>query len=87
MAEILLVRFRKGIVGESRRVVHVVPVPDATEDNLTAYCGQSFRPGEAEMVGERGMPCVTCLASAPIPGLDRVQLGVRQAPANPPSVA
>jgi hypothetical protein len=78
MAEssILLVRYRRGLVGESKRVVHIVPVPDSTDiTRLTAYCGQLFNPGEAELVGEQGMPCVTCLATAPVPGMGQLDSG------------
>ena len=86
MAEssILLVRYRRGLVGESKRVVHIVPVPATDITQLIAYCGQSFEAGEAELVGERGMPCVTCLAKAPIPGLDSAQLDAA-APDSTPS--
>ncbi|MEV4143647.1 hypothetical protein AB0J40_08250 [Amycolatopsis sp. NPDC049691] len=60
-----------GTVGESRRVVHVFPVPaeETMPERLTAYCGAAFGPGELELL-ERpvGMPCVTCLHRAPTPG-------------------
>lgn len=63
---ILLVRLRPGLVGESRRVVHIVPetegkthrvvhvVPEpeatTTPESLRAYCGGEFRPGELELL-------------------------------------
>jgi hypothetical protein len=45
------VRFRAGVVGLTRRVVHIVPVPADNEvpDRLTAYCGQPFERGQAEL--------------------------------------
>ncbi len=70
----IAVRFLPGVVlngrriGERDRVVHLVPAPAGTvpPDRLQAFCGQSFAPGQAEIVGVgRGMPCVVCLAAAP----------------------
>jgi hypothetical protein len=62
----ILARFRRGVVREAQRVCHIVPVPESTPDELTAYCGMSIRPGQAELVnGTQGMPCVLCLASLP----------------------
>ena len=63
-----LVRLRRGVVGESRRVCHLIPVPrGAVPEQLTALCGESIFPGEAEVLdGLRGMPCHPCLLrSAP----------------------
>jgi hypothetical protein len=68
---VLFVRFRTGVVGESRRSVHIVPVPGQdTFDQLTAYCGQTFRTGEAELVDTNlgSMPCELCVLRAPSPG-------------------
>lgn len=70
------VRFRPGVVGETRRTVHLVPLPQhiettsgsatASPEKLTALCGQTFAPGEAEQLNElRGMPCELCLLRAP----------------------
>lgn len=59
-----LVRLRRGVVGESRRVCHLIPVPapGAVPAELTALCGEAIRPGEAEVLdGLRGMPCHACL--------------------------
>jgi hypothetical protein len=75
MAEpaVLLLRYRQGLVGESRRLVHIASVPDdgAPMESLTVYCGHSFAPGEAELVGgPGGVPCLACLMRAPVPGLD-----------------
>jgi hypothetical protein len=67
-----LVRLRRGVVGESRRVCHLIPVPapGRVPEYLTALCGESIFPGEAEVLdGLRGMPCHACLvASAPAAG-------------------
>ncbi|MEQ0564039.1 hypothetical protein ABJI51_33580 [Amycolatopsis sp. NEAU-NG30] len=58
-----LVRLRRGVVGESRRVCHLIPVPDGpVPAHLTALCGEAIFPGEAEVLdGLRGMPCHACL--------------------------
>jgi hypothetical protein len=66
---LLLVRLRPGFVGESRRVVHVVPVPtEGVPAALTAYCGAEIAAGTAEVLsGPSGMPCTLCLATAPVP--------------------
>jgi hypothetical protein len=67
-----LVRLRRGVVGESRRVCHLIPVPaaGAVPEYLTALCGESIFPGEAEVLdGLRGMPCHACLmANTPAGG-------------------
>ncbi|GHH59748.1 hypothetical protein [Lentzea cavernae] len=64
----LLVRFRKGLVGESQRTCHMVPIPAADEvpEQLTALCGLVIERGTAELVtpGE-GMPCEACLLCVP----------------------
>ena len=60
---VLLVRLLPGVVGESRRVVHVVPAPagDVIPDLLVAYCGERIAPGAAERLdGPAGMPCERC---------------------------
>lgn len=70
---VLLLRYRRGLVGESRRLVHIATVPndDVPLESVTAYCGHSFVPGEAELVGEgQGAPCFACLIKAPVPGLE-----------------
>jgi hypothetical protein len=63
---VLLVRLRAGVVGESRRMVHVVPFPvRETDDVLVAYCGLPIVPVLAEYLdGMRGMPCELCVARA-----------------------
>lgn len=67
---VLLVRFRPGVVGLTRRVLHVVPVPisGSLPEQLTAYCGQVIERGLAELVdGPAGTPCNLCLLRAPLP--------------------
>jgi hypothetical protein len=79
---VLFVRLRRGLVGETRRVVHIVPIPalDAIPAVLTAYCGLHIRPGTADLLPEpQGMPCVRCLAKLPLP--DHHQLPKRPYPA------
>ncbi|RDI27600.1 hypothetical protein [Lentzea flaviverrucosa] len=64
---VLLVRKRAGVVGETQRTCHLVPVPDGdTPLALTAYCGELIRQGEAELLDRpSGMPCVDCLFRVP----------------------
>jgi hypothetical protein len=60
-----------GTVGETRRVVHVFPLPPqgAVPERLTAYCGAEFGPGELELLDRpSGMPCESCLRHVPRPG-------------------
>lgn len=71
------VRFRSGVVVESRRKVHLVRLPPILGAPagigeyayvLTALCGQEFSPGEAELLpGMAGMPCENCLRLSPDP--------------------
>jgi hypothetical protein len=66
-APLWYVRFRPGVVGETRRVCHCVPVPtdDEVPTNLNTLCQTTIRPGEAELLNEPvGMPCTTCLMQA-----------------------
>lgn len=73
------VRFRSGVVGETRRTVHLVELPAGVADTLalnelphvlTALCGQGFAPGTADVLaGIAGMPCVDCVRRSP--GTDR----------------
>lgn len=68
---LLLVRFKRGVVGETKRVCHLVPVPetDTAPEVLTAYCETDIRPGEADLLPRiGGMPCELCMARAPING-------------------
>lgn len=63
----MFVRFRRGVVGEARRCVHLValPIGAATPDVLTALCGQAFTAGQADVLPElTGMPCERCVAES-----------------------
>lgn len=63
---ILLVRLKPGVVGESRRQVHVVPISSATADTFVAYCGLRLAREDADTLAEPvGMPCYLCLALSP----------------------
>ncbi|MFD2400082.1 hypothetical protein ACFSZT_16295 [Prauserella oleivorans] len=66
----MVVRLRRGLVGESRRVCHVVPVPsEPVPDELVAYCGARILPGQADLLSHlTGMPCDSCLAMTVRPG-------------------
>jgi hypothetical protein len=67
---LIIARPLPGTVGETRRVVHLFPLPasESISGRLTAYCGATFDPGELELL-ERpaGMPCVMCLRRSPRP--------------------
>jgi hypothetical protein len=72
-APILLVRYRVGVVGESRRVVHVVPMANARPipEVLNTYCGERLPLGTVDLLDRpRGMSCTTCLAIAPLLAAD-----------------
>lgn len=61
---VMWVRFLPGVVGLTRRVVHVVPVPadGAVPERLTAYCGQPISRGVVELLTQPvGAPCLLCL--------------------------
>lgn len=67
---VLLVRLRRGVVGETQRTCHLVPRPpdDTMPTSLAAYCGLVIEPGTAELLSApEGMPCVGCLFRAPLP--------------------
>jgi hypothetical protein len=58
-AAILLVRYRVGVVGESRRVVHIVPLADAgtVPEVLATYCGEGIPLGTVDLLDRpRGDP-------------------------------
>lgn len=67
---LIIARPLPGTVGETRRVVHLFPLPAdaAMPERLTAYCEATFGPGELELL-ERplGMPCLICLQRSPRP--------------------
>lgn len=66
----LLVRLRRGFVGERERTCHVVPMPsgDTMPTSLVAYCGLVILPGTVDLLSApEGMPCVDCLFRSPLP--------------------
>jgi hypothetical protein len=66
----IFVRHLPGVVGETRRVCHIVPIPDhaTVPDVLVAYCGEQIKPGTAEqLTAPAGQPCFGCLVTAPLP--------------------
>lgn len=67
MNPLLSVRFRRGVVSETRRTCHLVPIPDngVIPDELVALCHERFAPGTCEQLDAFvGMPCNDCLAIA-----------------------
>ncbi len=68
-AVLVYVRFRLGVVGESRRTVHLAYLLEKAHAGVfVALCGQRFVPGEAELLGEiSGQPCFPCLQLSPGP--------------------
>jgi len=64
---VLLVRLRAGVVGETRRSVHVVPYSSLGRGGvMVAYCGLPIVPIFAEFLdGFQGMPCELCVANSP----------------------
>lgn len=62
-----VVRLRRGVVGERRRVCHIVPIPGSgpVPDRLHALCGEPIAPGDAEVLNRiAGMPCEACLVAS-----------------------
>jgi len=62
------VRFKESKIELTQRTTHAVPVPDGFPEILTAYCGQGFLQGDAEIVPPlTGQPCNGCLLTLPLP--------------------
>jgi hypothetical protein len=62
---VAIVRLRRGVVGECKRVSHLVPLPaeGPIPERLLAVCGEVILPAQAEVLdGIAGMPCEACLA-------------------------
>jgi hypothetical protein len=62
---VAVVRLRRGVAGERKRVCHIVPIPDngPIPEQLIALCGEPIVPGDAEILDRIcGMPCEACLA-------------------------
>lgn len=63
---VVLLRHRLGVVGDTLRMVHVVPLPLVGEAGVAgvALCGALLCPDEVETVRPgQGMPCSLCLIS------------------------
>ncbi|WP_236796900.1 hypothetical protein [Amycolatopsis sp. GM8] len=61
---VAVIRLRRGVVGECRRVSHLVPLPaeGPIPEQLIAVCGEIILPAHAEVLnGIGGMPCEACL--------------------------
>jgi len=60
----ILGRYRQGIVGESKRSIHIFPLwpGRAVVDSLTAYCNLIMPLSVMEFVN--GMPCLLCTVRA-----------------------
>jgi hypothetical protein len=57
-----------GVVGETRRVVHLFPEPQSYPGKVTSYCDQTFYSGDLEWMDQpHGMPCEQCIALSPRP--------------------
>jgi hypothetical protein len=64
------------MIGESRRTLHLVPLPeaDAMPGFLTAYCGLRIAPGSGEVLAApAGMPCAGCLSRSPVVSFDMLR--------------
>ncbi|MGH3772115.1 MAG: hypothetical protein ACRDRW_12090, partial [Pseudonocardiaceae bacterium] len=61
---IALLRYRPGVVGETGRTVHLVPLPPECQAGTAgvALCGALLRPDLVETVRPgQGMPCTLCM--------------------------
>lgn len=61
-------RLRPGLVGESRRVSHLVELDaaDRPSAHVTSLCGTTFVSGELELMDQwAGMPCLACTLLIP----------------------
>ncbi|HEY0692122.1 MAG TPA: hypothetical protein VGD71_24150 [Kribbella sp.] len=89
---LLLVRLRArqrdgSVVGETRRVCHLVLVPDSptVPEFLVALCGERIGPGAGEVLASVvGMPCEACMARSSLSpfALLRERLPVADPPNN-----
>jgi hypothetical protein len=84
---LLFGRPKPGVVGETRRVVHVFEMPreNSIPARLTAFCSTSFGPGELELLDRPlGMPCESCLRRTPTPDSELPSAQNRPLPAGSP---
>jgi hypothetical protein len=66
---VMLVRLLPGVVGEARRVVHVVPVDEGMGigPTLKTYCGELLDLDQVEQLEHpSGMPCPPCVLNTPL---------------------
>lgn len=60
IGDVVRVRFREGVVGESRRGVHVAEW--VAGEVFRTWCGLGIREQDGEILGTlAGMPCMTCV--------------------------
>lgn len=64
------VRYRPGVVGETRRVVHAAEPTGSTAQTL---CGTELSVADVEIVEYGGMPCMPCTARAALAAAGRDQ--------------
>lgn len=82
---VVLARYRPGVVGETARTVHMVPLPtDGQAGAVGALCGAVLLRNDLETVTPgQGMPCTVCVVNhtvthaTPIGGSPVVVLVVR----------
>jgi len=62
---VVLVRYRRGVTGETARTVHVVPLPtDGQAGAVGALCGAALLLEDIETVSPgQGMPCTLCVVT------------------------
>lgn len=59
---VVLVRSRRGTVGQAARTVHLIPVPAGRTGTVSAMCGAILSIGDIEIVNPgQGMPCTACV--------------------------
>src|SRR5437763_8173028 len=78
---VVLLRHRPGVVGETSRMVHMVPLPVVAEAGVAgvALCGALLCPDEVETVHPgHGMPCSLCL-------INHISAGIPPTPAGTPA--
>lgn len=70
---LVFARFRPGVIGESRRVVHLIALTDPADlpnvrdvSGAGALCGERLPPGKFDVLDAvQGMPCAACLLQRP----------------------
>ena len=67
------IRYRQGVVGETRRVVHAAW---ATGSTVHALCGAELTMDDAEIVSYGGMPCMQCTARAALAAAANDRVGI-----------